>query len=561
MASPKPVVCSVTLTSRRHLCLVTMADIKYSPIGSAGFVCRVVSAGARSISITVQDAVGDRVVDGDELLLANQSLVVRLDAYAESELAFRRARQPRRKDALRKSANLHREVVLDLADLIELVGDKRTPGWCSGCLERHDHGWVERRSLTPDGYICRGCGAVTTPCLWPRCSHFALRKPGKLQLGKYCAEHQHAIPGFEKLDAELESLENYESWLDFDSRHAKRITAVTGGVLGGALVIAPLFFAAAPAIGGAIGAWSGLSGAAATSHGLALLGGGAIASGGLGMAGGAAVITAAGAGLGSALGASVTTAYVGDDSSFALELVEAGVGPPVIFANGFLSEDKSGWGEWRPMIRKRYPDSPVYRLRWGAKELRDLQQLLTIEVGSKVALSTIAKTASSATRLAMKRIGLIGGALTIADLTKNPWWVARTRANMTGAVLADLIARTSTTDYVLVGHSLGARVMFAASQVLGSRTSTPQVQSVHLLGAAVGADHDLSAVGNAVTGTVWNYWSRNDEILGKLYKGAELGQNAAGSIGFTTSHPNVKNRNVSQQVAGHSKVVASVTLC
>ena len=537
-----------------------MAEITYTPKGQTGYVCEVVSARGNALRIIREDLDGESVVDRDGVLSANASVVGRLDAYADTELAYRRTRQNNRKAALRRSADLHRNIVLDLADLIDDVGDKTTTGWCSGCLERHEHRWVQRRSLTPDAYLCDGCGAATTPCLWPGCRHFALRKPGLIQLGKYCVEHQHAIPGFDKLDTRLDHLDDYSSWLEFDSRHAKKITALTGGVLGGALIVAPLFFAAAPAIGGAIGAWSGLSGAAATSHGLALLGGGTIASGGLGMAGGTAVVAAAGAGLGSALGASVTTSYVGDDSSFQIELVEAGEGPTVVFSNGFLSEDKSGWGEWEPIIRSRYPDSPVYRLHWGAKEKRDLGALLGREVGGKAAIGGLVRTASTATRLALKRVGLIGGALTIAELAKNPWWVARTRADMTGAVLADLITRTKTTDYVLVGHSLGARVMFSAAETLGSKNSESQLESVHLLGAAVSAKHNLTNVGNAVSNTVWNYWSSNDGTLSKLYRGAQLGERAAGAVGFTTRHPNVKNRNVSKRVGGHKMVVTNVTL-
>ena len=61
----------------------------------------------------------------------------------------------------------------------------------------------------------------------------------------------------------------------------------TGG-LASPLVSGPLTF-----VGSLIGGTMGLSGAAATSAGLALLGGGAITAGGLGMAGGAAVLTAA----------------------------------------------------------------------------------------------------------------------------------------------------------------------------------------------------------------------------------------------------------------------------
>lgn len=59
------------------------------------------------------------------------------------------------------------------------------------------------------------------------------------------------------------------------------------------LVAGPLAAPGAATIGSWIGGLWGLSGAAATNAGLALLGGGAIAAGGLGMAGGAAVLTAA----------------------------------------------------------------------------------------------------------------------------------------------------------------------------------------------------------------------------------------------------------------------------
>lgn len=65
--------------------------------------------------------------------------------------------------------------------------------------------------------------------------------------------------------------------------------AITGGL-------------AAPAIGTIIGGIMGLSGAAATSAGLALLGGGAIAAGGGGMAAGTAVIIGGGALVGGAAG-------------------------------------------------------------------------------------------------------------------------------------------------------------------------------------------------------------------------------------------------------------------
>lgn len=70
---------------------------------------------------------------------------------------------------------------------------------------------------------------------------------------------------------------------------AAAAVAITGGL-------------AAPAIGTIIGGLMGLSGAAATSAGLALLGGGAIAAGGGGIAAGTAVIIGGGALVGGAAG-------------------------------------------------------------------------------------------------------------------------------------------------------------------------------------------------------------------------------------------------------------------
>ena len=69
------------------------------------------------------------------------------------------------------------------------------------------------------------------------------------------------------------------------------VGALTFFTFGGGSVAIPGWMAT---VGGWIGstATAGLTGAAATSHGLALLGGGAIATGGFGMAGGAAVLTA-----------------------------------------------------------------------------------------------------------------------------------------------------------------------------------------------------------------------------------------------------------------------------
>ena len=204
-------------------------------------------------------------------------------------------------------------------------------------------------------------------------------KPTALVTLRYCAEHQHEIAGFDKMTERLARLTDVEEWLEFESRNANRITKVAGGTIAAAAVVAPMAFLAAPVVGAALGSsfvGGGLTGAAATSHGLAMLGGGAVASGGLGMAGGTMVVTATGTALGGILGAGTAAAYVGSDPSFRIELLRDGVGAPVLLASGFLTAKDNGWGPWQPMIDARFPDAPVYRVHWGAKELKDIAALL-----------------------------------------------------------------------------------------------------------------------------------------------------------------------------------------
>lgn len=312
-----------------------------------------------------------------------------------------------------------------------------------------------------------------------------MQEHGSARTGSHpsTAEHRHEIPGFEKADVKMGALGDYEKFLKFDKANLSRATKLVGLGLVGIAVGAPAALVAAPAIGGAVGALVGsYTGAAATSYGLALLGGGALAAGGLGMAGGTLVITGLGAALGGALGASVTNAYVREDRSFHIEMLQGGQGVPVIVCNGFLSESGKGWGEWKDIITRRYADSPVYRVHWGAKELKHLGFLSAGGAARVVVGAALKEAAMKAAKMAAKRLGPLGPALLAIDLAKNPWHVAKNRAEKTGAILADLLACTNEEAYVLVGHSLGARAMVVPPRhwepsptVHGSKPSTSSV--------------------------------------------------------------------------------------
>lgn len=473
---------------------------------------------------------------------------VSLDDEAQQQQAAKRAQK------LKKSIEW-------LAEYSDHATDTLKTGWCSACLGQHEHRKVKRPLGQPSVFLCENCGAPTIPCMALRCTNMALRGFGVIQGQRYCAEHKHEITGFEKVELQMDALNEYEEFLKYDKPNLVRANKIVGLTGAGIALATPLAFAAAPAIGGAVGVLvGGFSGAAATSWGLAALAGGSLAAGGLGMAGGTMVVTGVGAAVGGALGATVTSAYVREDKSFHIELLQGGNGTPVVVCNGFLSETGKGWGEWKTIIRTRYPDSPVYRVHWGAKELKDLALFGGSAAAHNFGVGAVVPFAKSAAKVAAKKLGPIQPALLLAGLAKNPWHVAKNRAEKTGALLADLMARTHAESYVLVGHSLGARAMVVAAQTLSTKRTAPRIESMHLLGAAIGANSDWTSLVKAVDGKVFNYHSANDKVLKHVYSLVEVGQKAAGLTGFTPSNGKIANIDVTDLVPSHSAYHSQIEL-
>ncbi|ARK04288.1 hypothetical protein B8281_05565 [Cellulosimicrobium sp. TH-20] len=498
----------------------------------------------------------------------------RTTSYADALAATDRESQKaahKQAEANKRTAQKRADAYAKVAQWIADVADDVSPyqpksGWCSSCFTKTEH----RKSNRPNGqmpvYVCQSCGAPTLPCVAPGCENMAVRERGAIRVPQYCAEHRHDIPGFEKAQGSFGELHDYEDFLKYEKPDLGKASKIAAVSVVGVAAAAPMALLAAPAIGGAIGSlgmFGGLSGAAATSHGLALLGGGTLAAGGLGMAGGTAVVTAVGAAVGGTLGASVSNAYVREDKSFRIELLRPGKGGvPVLVANGFLTEgDQEKWGGWKKIVDDRYPDSPVYRVRWGAKELKDFGAMGIGLAGRAGASTAVRGAAAAANKAGAKLFGsTFTPAFIASDLAKNPWHVAKNRADKTGVIVADLLARTDADAYVLIGHSLGARVMAVATETLGTRSGPPRIQAVHLLGAAIGAKSNWGPLTAAVEEAVYGYHSTNDAVLKYVYRVAQAGQTAAGLTGFSPASHKLVNVDVTDQVSTHFEYQGNVVL-
>lgn len=425
-------------------------------------------------------------------------------------------------------------------------------GYCSYCFKKTLHKLKEKNYVRRNVYECSNCKNRTLLCTVPNCDNFA--KGGDKWDDKFCAEHSGLISAFDVLDKKLNSIEEYKILLEKKSINYSKISSIAAFSLGGALILGPFAFAAAPAVGGAIGSAMGFSGAVATNAGLAALGLGAVSSGGLGVAGGVSVITALGTALGSTLSGVIANSYFNEVKGFKIEKIADGKGASIIVINGFLTQGKeTDIKQWIPLLKKNYPSHPWYILHWESKRLENLGKFLANATAKETLHIMLKKVALKATKEATSKLNPIGHVYSILNISKNDWHVALVKATQTGIILADILARTDNRrKYILLGHSLGAKVIFHTLECLKHRKNN-LIQSVHLMGGAVDRKAEWNEIANT-TKILNNYYSQNDLVLKTLYKvGTFFQSEAIGVSPITESNDRIINYDVTSEVSGHSE--------
>jgi hypothetical protein len=432
---------------------------------------------------------------------------------------------------------------------------KDTTAYCSCCFQRTWHTPAGKNKLGRRVYTCSNCGNRTLVCSALKCQDIA-RGEGKVD-DLQCAAHQGKIAGFSRLTMRLSEIDEYQPLFEREVANLGKVERIGAAAVGGGVLLGPAAFLAAPAVGGAIGStFFGLSGAAAVSKGLATLGLGALSAGGFGMAGGVAVVTALGAASGGALSGVIANAYFGEVDDFRITRLKDGKGPSVLVINGFLTqEEKNLEREWLNTLGHHYLRNPWYLVEWESKRLRQIAKLATDVTAQKSAAKVLAELGKRATRASSRRLIPIDWAIAGMKLSKNPWHVAVAKAPQTGALLAHILSRTpGPKKYVLMGHSLGARVIYSALRGLAGG-DVQRIKAVHLLGGAVGTGkkRDWEEAASAVYGEVHNYYSKRDEVLRVLYTAgrAFLGTPAIGRNPIRCDAVNLVNHDVTAEVPGH----------
>ena len=378
-------------------------------------------------------------------------------------------------------------------------------GYCSWCLKKVSPRIKEKATTTRTLYMCQKCKNSVVKCR--ACENYA-RWGKRLQIDKmrrsietkhhdqFCLEHRHEIPNFSTMSVSISEPSDYRKIYDYNSANLAKAGNIALFLGGGTLLGGPLFYMAAPAIGGAIGVVAGLSGAAATSYGLALLGFGSLAVGGFGMAGGMAVCTAVGSALGGAVGAYIGNSYLGDIDNFDIKKVRHGKQPAVVTINGFLSEqdnkNEKGYQGWQEIIQKHYKNNEWYHVYWESKNLWDLGSHLLTNVASGGVATTISRAALHATKLAVKKVGPAATITQLIQLSKNPWHVALVKADKTGALLADILSRTNKKYIVTIQRKSSKRSKKRLDRVFAKNSGFRSRPAISIISSSMRAYNAIS---------------------------------------------------------------------
>ena len=210
-------------------------------LGGDRLACRIVSPRGDEVTLTggAQDL--EPTVEGSAAdLTENRALLHNVWAYAQFTHRMVSLRTEAEQGDAAKRSRAHHDVAVWIADVAgDLTGDGKM-GWCSACFVHSSH----RKSRVAMGhlpaYVCGNCGSPTLPCVRPGCMNMAVRGYGVIGVPRYCAEHRHEIPGFEKANRPMGELSDYEEFLTYEKADLSSVTKLAGAAAVAILAPPPL---------------------------------------------------------------------------------------------------------------------------------------------------------------------------------------------------------------------------------------------------------------------------------------------------------------------------------
>ena len=230
------------------------------------------------------------------------------------------------------------------------------------------------------------------------------------------------------------------------------------------------------------------------------------------------------------------------EKMFAFENVElvqinSGQEPSIICIDGFLTHDNAKLAdEWLSNLPEEYKKHNIYYCKWESQKFLDIVKTVFMPTFEK---------------LLGRFPFLIPTALYNII---NIWKLAGDNATKAGKSLAGII-HSQDKKFILVGHSLGARVINSLLANISAKSKC-NITNVYLLGGAINNNNDVwDDLVKKISGTIYNYSSQKDQVLQILYTIGEasrlkfdkpIGRNKI-------NNSSIKNIDVTSYIDGHSK--------
>ncbi|MGD1524185.1 DUF726 domain-containing protein [Vibrio harveyi] len=225
----------------------------------------------------------------------------------------------------------------------------------------------------------------------------------------------------------------------------------------------------------------------------------------------------------------------------------------VIVINGFLSESNNDVTDWLDVVDINFPQATVLHFDWKASSLKSvLIKSAKIYTAQNIA-TYAAAVGTSMTLPALTPVVLAAGKVKYAGLTggaKSEWKQSLINAELAGVELANYIG-SHKGQYVLMGHSLGARVAF---HCLKNLAPSKMVLSAFLFGGAIPINEKWNEITEKKPSLrIYNAHSKNDYVLKVLYRaGTKLSEHPIGLRPINQKNAKgILNIDMSKLVSGH----------
>ncbi|KAJ5654432.1 hypothetical protein N7490_001435 [Penicillium lividum] len=196
----------------------------------------------------------------------------------------------------------------------------------------------------------------------------------------------------------------------------------------------------------------------------------------------------------------------------------------------------------------------IYSVLWEPEMLRSMGD--TINILATEALTTgLQQVLGNTVLMALMASLQLPLVLTkLAYLIDNPWSVSLSRAHYAGLIMADSLQdrNLGNRPITLLGFSLGARVIFSCLEELSDKGAHGLIQNVYLFGSPIVASKDdYLKARSVVSGRFVNGYSRNDWILGYLFRATSGGIARVSGLAPIEGVPGIENFNLTELVNGH----------